>query len=186
MNTYLLAEQNRNDIVAHNAELMVTTVKTVGSASYTSYDFHRPEEFKQMTLLVNSPGIDAETESTLSTSVYGKDDDSLVRRIRHMLSFGSTFQGTLANGKAVIVRPDGTLRITNNPDEYGDLLEENTAVEVAKADRYVGRSTNKINKALSVASAKVPQIEQRIADTRQEVHDTLQSRFAQKLALLAG
>jgi hypothetical protein len=186
MNTYLLAEKNRDDIVAHNSDLMVTTVKTIGKASYTSYDFNRPEEYKQLDIVLGAPDAETQSLKAVTQSVFGTDDDVLLRRTRGNLSFGSTYQKTQVNGRAVIAQADGTLFFTHNADEYGDLVEENTAKDVAATGRYVERKTNRMNKNLLIAVDKVPQLEQRVGDTREHAADALKSVFDIKLALLRG
>ena len=188
MNEYLLADQNRDALDAHNDQLVVTTIKTVGKASVTSYDFNRSEEFRQMNTVVALPDdeLAAHTARSITELVYGTDDDHLVRRVRSNLKFGTPFQRQLPNGTAVVAKQDGTLRITRTPDEYGELVEADAAAAVAKVSKYVRSATTRLGKTLDGAVDKVPELAERLATTRTEVQTSLGSVFSRQLELLSG
>jgi len=187
VNEYLLAEANRDAIANHNEDLITTTIKTTGKASYTSHDFNNAEERDVLGATIGS-AQDPETLTVhdLTTAVYGSDDEALKRRIRAALSYGSQFQKGLPNGTAYIARKDGTLRITRTPDEFGELVEENTAVKAAAVAKLVRQRTARISKDLDSAVDKVPSLGERMAELRGEVKTSLESMFSRQLALLAG
>jgi hypothetical protein len=186
MNQYLLADGNREAVQTHNENLVVTTTKQVGQASYVSHDFNREEEFRQLDRHLSIDDPTSLTVANITTSVYGADDDALRRRVRSSLRYGSGYQKTLRNGRAVIAKADGTLRITASPDEFGDLVEENTAAEVASLAKSVQRRTAQLNRKLAAAIDKVPELHDRLADTRREASTSLGSLFSRQLELLSG
>lgn len=186
MNEYLLGEQNRAALASHNNQLVVKTEKTVGLDVTTSYDFNRAEEFRQLNQIVAGVDLDQQTARTISETVYGADDDHLVRRVRSNLKFGTTFQKQLPNGTAVIARQDGTLRITRTPDEYGDLVDVEAATAVTKISKYVKVATTRIGRTLDGAVDKVPELAERLGATRTEVQAHLGSVFSRQLELLSG
>jgi hypothetical protein len=186
VNQYLLAESNRDAITGHNPDLLVTTTRQVGQASYVSYDFNREEEFRQLDTLLS--GTDAGTLNVkkIAAQVYGHDEDLLARRVRSSLRYDSPYQRTMTNGRAVIANDDGTLRITGNPDEYADLVEENAARQVSRMSKYVDSSTRRLDRNFTSAGTKVPEVAERLADTRGEVRSVLSSVFTRNLELLSG
>jgi hypothetical protein len=187
VNEHLLAEANRDAIAAHNPDLVTTTTKVTGKASYTSYDFNSDEERRVLgETLAQSPTPESLTVHDLTKVVYGNDDEALKRRVRSALSYGSRFQKELPNGTAYVARKDGTLRITKTPDEFGDLVEENTAVKTAAVTKLVRQRTARISKDLDSAVDKVPALGQRLGEVRAEVKTTLESSFSRQLALLQG
>jgi hypothetical protein len=186
MHQYLLAEQNREGIVAHNEELVVTTTKQVGKASFTSYDFNAQEEFHQLDAILSVPNADSLTVRDIALRIYGRDDDVLTRRVAGVLKYGSSYQKTLLNGRAVIARPNGTLRITASPDEYGDLVEENAALAVGKLNTSVKNRIGQIGRNFDTAVFKVPELEDRVHESRGRAGAALRTSFDRQLALLAG
>jgi hypothetical protein len=136
--------------------------------------------------VVARPDLDDLTVREVTGALYGADDDHLCRRTRSSLKFGSPFQKQLANGTAVVARPDGTLRVTRTADEYGDLVEADTAEGMAKLTKYVRNSAVRMNRNLNAAVDKVPELAERIGGTRTEAKSTLESVFARQLELLGG
>lgn len=185
MNQYLAPDENREAIVGHNEQLVVTTTKTVGKSTYTSHDFNREEEFRQLDAALTGD-LDSLTVREIASSVYGADDDDLVKRVRSSLRFGSPYQKTMRNGTAVIARQDGSLRVTRSADEFGDLVEENTANAVAKLGKYMKRATIQLDKSLAGAVDKVPELRDRLTETRNQAGATLSTVFAHQLELLSG
>jgi hypothetical protein len=186
MNQYLLADENRDAITAHNAELIVTTTKTVGSASYTSFDFNREEEFRQLDSVIGRDDLDTMTAREIAGRIYGSDEDALVRRVRSSLTFGSPFQKRLRNGNAVVARPDGTLRVTTTVEEYGALVTENLAQEADRVKKIVVQRTKKIDRQAAAAVDKVPELAEPLAEVRIEIKTSLSALFSRTLALLSG
>jgi hypothetical protein len=186
MNQYLLAEENRENIQAHNESLVVTTTKQVGRASYVSYDFNRDEEFRLLDALVQSDDADSLTVRMIAKELYGSDDDSLTNRVRSSLKFNSPYQKRLRNGIAVIARQDGTLRITRSADEFGDLVEENIAQDTAGLGKVVRQRAARLNRTIALAIDKVPELGPRLEQTRQEARTALSSVFSRQLELLSG
>jgi hypothetical protein len=188
VNQYLLADENRKAIAAHNEDLVVTTTKTVGKASYTTHDFNQREEFRQLDAILNAqgPAPDHLHVDDIARAVYASEDDILLRRVRGFLRFGSSYQKTQINGGAVIARPDGTLKITRTPGEYVNLLEENTAEKVHRLQKYNRSVTNQINRTTAAALAKVPEEADRIHEVRSQIHSAVSGIFARQLELLSG
>ena len=187
MNEYLLAEANRDAITAHNDDLVTTTTKITGKASYTSYDFNSDEERRVLgETLEQAADPETLTVHDLTKVVYGSEEEALKRRVRSALSYGSRFQKELPNGTAYVARKDGTLRITKTPDEFGDLVEENTAVKTAAVAKLVRQRTLRIKRDLDTAVDKVPTLGHRLGEVRDEVKTSLESSFSRQLALLAG
>lgn len=186
MNQYLLVDENRAAVHGHNEDLVVTTVRTVGKGSLTSYDFNREEEYRQLDAVIAAPDLDTQTARTIADSVYGADDESLVKRVRANLSFNSPYQRRLINGTAVLARKDGTLRITHSPDEYGVIVAENLAQKADAMKRTVGRSAKAIDRIAATAVDKVPELAEDIAELRTQMRTSLSAVFATQLELLAG
>jgi hypothetical protein len=168
MNQYLLADENRDAINAHNEQLVVTTTKTVGKASYVSHDFNREEEFRQLDDVIGGTDIAGQTARSIAVKLYGNDDDVLVRRVRSALTFGSPYQKRLRNGNAVVARQDGTLRITSTVDEYGALVTENLAAEGDRLKKAVALRTKRMDRQAAAAVDKVPELAEAMAELRSE------------------
>lgn len=186
MNQYLMAEENREAIQSHNENLVITTIKTVGRASMTSHDFNRVEEHKQLDVILAGTEAERLTVRGVAERLYGDDDDALSGRVRSMLRYGAPYQKTLTNGRAVIARQDGTLRVTGTVEEYGDLVEENTAREVARLNKTVRQGAVRLNKNLAAAADKVPELRERFEETRGVIKTSLGSVFTRHLELLSG
>jgi hypothetical protein len=186
MNQYLLADENREAIGAHNEQLIVTTTKTVGKASYVSHDFNRDEEFRRLDDIVGGDDIDSQTARMIAVRIYGNDDDVLVRRVRSNLAFGSPYQKTLRNGMGVVTRQDGSLRITRTADEYGTLVTENLALQSDRLKKSVTQGAKRINRQAAAAVDKVPELREPMAELRADIKTSLGVVFTRQLELLSG
>ncbi|HEY1881062.1 MAG TPA: hypothetical protein VGG68_14130, partial [Caulobacteraceae bacterium] len=176
----------REAVEAHNEALVITTTKQIGRATTTTHDFNRAEEFHQLDAVLSAADAGDLTVRRIAELLYGTDDDILATRVRGSLKYGSAYQKTLHNGRAVIARADGTLRITANPDEFGTLVEENTAVAVAAVAKMVRQRTVRLNKDLAAAVDKVPELSERLTVTREQVRNSLSTVFSKQLELLSG
>jgi hypothetical protein len=181
---YLLADENREAIQAHNEMLVITTIKQTGRASFVTHDFNREEEFRQLDALVGE--ADTLTVQAIAKMVYGTDDDPLKSRVRSHLKYGSAYQKTLRNGTAVLARQDGSLRVTRTAQQFGDLVEENTAQEVARVGKSVRQAAARLNRNIAGAVDKVPELAERLGQTRQDARSSLSTIFSRQLELLSG
>jgi hypothetical protein len=186
MNQYLLAEANREAISTHNVELIVTTTKTVGTASYVSHDFNREEEYRRLDEVVGADDIGSQTARLIAANLYGSDDDVLVRRVRSSLSFNSPYQKRMRNGNAVVARQDGTLRITHTADEYGALVTENLAQEGDRLKKAVTRGAKRMDRQAAAAVDKVPELAEAMTELRNDIKVSLSSVFSRQLELLSS
>lgn len=186
MNKYLMPDGNRAAIEAHNPDLVTTNRRTVRGAEYVEHDFLNDEEHRQLDMIINGGDIESQTLRSIATTIYGNDDDELVRRLRSKLSFNSAYQKTLKNGTAVLARKDGTLRVTHDAESYGELVVGQMADQSARVQRYVKNSVKRIDRQASAAVEKVPELAEPIAELRATMKDSLGMSFARQLELLTG
>jgi hypothetical protein len=186
MNQYLLADENREAISAHNDQLVETHIKIVGKASVTTHDFNRQEEYRRLDSVVAGDDIDSQTVRSIAVQLYGTDDDEVVGRVRRNLKFGSTFQKRLRNGTAVVARQDGTLRITRTADEYGSLVTESLAREADRLKTAVTRGAKRMDLQAAAAVEKVPELAPAMAELRTDMQVSLSAVFTRQLERLSG
>ncbi len=186
MNEYLLADDNRVAIAAHNEDLVVTVIRQVGRSSVTTHDFNTSEERRQLAAILEGKDADKLTLRTIAEKVYGTADDAVMARLRSSLRYGSAFQKTLINGMLAEVRPDGTMRISRTADEFGERTDEFLAAAEARLIKQQKQGIIRLNRTIDAAVEKVPELKGRLEQTRQETRTILGSAVARHLELLSG
>jgi hypothetical protein len=187
MTNYLGDPTNREAVKKQNAKMVITTTKTIADESETTYSFNTNEEHRVLADLVNGSSIHTETLRSLSLQIYGGVDPELEGRIRRDLKSTSAFTAKmLPNGKAVVVRKDGSLRVAEDRGEYEEMIDEDLADMAAQSTKRATRDAERMKQMANRATIKSPESREHFRDSVRELGSTVSGKVARRFELMSA